>query len=147
MTPASLLADIALLCVPVLKSRVQAPYARAIELLKSGSVSSPQRRSEYAAIAELPPAWGRELDRMGAPHYVVRWVAGASLRRLDLVEQRYLAVRAFLLDGKTFTRETFDELVDSHQKLEPRRGGRGRLRRLVRAALVAGGAQFPRGTG
>lgn len=114
-------------------------------MLKSGLVSSPQRRSEYASIAELPPAWGEELDRLGAPHYVVRWVAGASLRRVDLVERRYLAVRALLLEGRTFTREIFDALVDSQEKLEPRRGGPRRVRRLVQAALVGGGSQFPRG--
>lgn len=107
-------------------------------MLKVGDLSSlsPQQISDYERIAALPPALGRRLDRMGAPFYVLRWVAGPAGCRADLVEARFLAVEDLFRVG--YTGSGFERVRREHATLRPSRGRSRVVRRLLRV-----GSSFP----
>ncbi|WP_437512346.1 hypothetical protein [Sorangium sp. So ce1099] len=58
--------------------RVRAPLSRSL-------------RSDYRRIAALGDTWGGALDALGAPYYLVRWVAGPGTRDVEERERRYRA--------------------------------------------------------
>lgn len=129
------------------KPRIPAPYARTLDTLKTGDLSSlsPQQVSDYARIAALPPALGRRLDRMGAPFYVLRWVAGPAAVRADLVEARFLAVEDLFRAG--YTGSAFERLRREHARLRPSRGRARGVRRLLGVGSSFPGARVDHPTG
>ncbi|WP_438026369.1 hypothetical protein [Sorangium sp. So ce233] len=58
--------------------RVRAPLSRSL-------------KSDYRRIAALGDTWGGTLDALGAPYYLIRWVAGPGLRDVEERERRYRA--------------------------------------------------------
>jgi hypothetical protein len=105
-------------------TRIVKSYSRAVGWLRADpGVRVPlsrQRRSDYRRIAALPPPWGHVLDELGAPYYLVRWVAGPGLRQPVLREQRWLAARAALRRPDGFAKKHFGALRAAHPLVEPR---------------------------
>ncbi|WP_437316704.1 hypothetical protein [Sorangium sp. So ce385] len=76
-----------------MKARRDKSYSEAVAWLRSDPrVRAPisrSRRSDFRRIAALGDTWGGTLDALGAPYYVVRWVAGPGTRDVEERERRY----------------------------------------------------------
>jgi hypothetical protein len=83
--------------------RVKRPYQRAVEWMRA-----PQERrqtlsrsaaSDWRRIADLG-VLGEQLDELGAPYYLIRWVAAPGRRRPAMRQERFHAAVAALTTGR-----------------------------------------------
>ena len=101
------------------QEQVKRPYQRAVEWLRAPAerkqkLSAPQR-SDWRRIAELG-VFGEKLDALGAPFYLVRWVAAPGRKRPVMVEQRFRAAEAALTSGR-WTKEKWRQVCRSTQPI------------------------------
>ncbi|AUX42583.1 uncharacterized protein SOCE26_040160 [Sorangium cellulosum] len=96
--------------------RVRAPLSRSL-------------RSDYRRIAALGDTWGGALDALGAPYYLVRWVAGPGLRDVEERERRYRAACEALRREVPWTLAAWRALKATERPIRPA-APRHRLRAL-----------------
>jgi hypothetical protein len=122
------------------EQRIVGSWSRAVAWLKARpdvrKVISRYEVSHYRKIAALPETWGRALDELGAPYYLVRWVAGPGRAHPVLREQRYRAAAAALRSPEGFSKKDFAPLRAAHPKVQ-RRPPRHSVAAVVRACSPA----------
>jgi len=130
--------------------RLERPYATACAWMEARPAArlklSRVQACWFRRISQLPPVYGRCLDDLAAPLYVVRWVAVPGQSRAAERERRFNAARAALQEGK-LTRARWTELKASCPAIQRRApchrlakvGLHGRGRHARRRAGAPGG--------
>lgn len=117
----------------LMPSRRDKTYSRAVAWLRSDPrVRAPlsrSLRSDYRRIAALGDTWGGALDALGAPYYLVRWVAGPGVRDVEERERRYRAACEALRREVPWTLAAWRALKATGRPVRPA-APRHRLREL-----------------
>lgn len=118
--------------------RQENPYTRAMALIDASkrvqnATGAPllgrSKLWQCRRIAALEETWGLNLDRLGATHAMLRWVAGPGMPKAQKncrspraiqVEARYYATVAFL-EGRS-PHLKFKDLMASFPTIDPRTG-------------------------
>lgn len=83
--------------------KIENPYMRAVVWKRAprecANPPSPKQAADWRRIAELETEMGMRLDSLGAPYYVVKWVAAPGKQRPTLRNERFDAAVAMLSRG------------------------------------------------